>query len=212
MKNILGINLQDLLKEAVKESVGEIVSPKGSENEKLKQKQAAHAMKSFKASKKSKQGIDKDENKTGAPVDEDEEASGLINKKKSSEETPDVDLPAIIGLIDAIRSGRSLKDKDVLKDFKVYFKRLNGNEQLALYAFLTGISKIMLAPEDEDVDKVKKPSSDPYSVQMDREIEKKRKKTGSGSKSSSKKSDDTPIMIGEAQDKTDILRKLRVYR
>tara|TARA_B100002019_G_C21274065_1_gene604125 strand:+ start:2964 stop:3596 length:633 start_codon:yes stop_codon:yes gene_type:complete len=210
MKNILGINLQDLLKEAVKESVGDIVSSKGSDNEKLKQKQAAHAMKSFKAAKKSKQGIDKDEDKTGTAVDEDEDTAGLINKKSSSEETPDVDLPAIIDLIGSIRSGRSLKDKDVLKDFKIYFKRLNGNERLALYAFLTGISKIMLAPESEDLEKVKKPSSDPYSVQMDREIEKK--KSDSDSKSSSKKSDDTPIMIGEAQDKTDILRKLRVYR
>ena len=85
MKNILGINLQDLLKEAVKESVGDIVSPKGSDNEKLKQKQAAHAMKSFKASKKSKQGIDKAEDPTGSAVDEDEDTAGLINKKSSSE-------------------------------------------------------------------------------------------------------------------------------
>jgi len=210
MKNILGINLQDLLKEAVKESVGDIVSSKGSDNEKLKQKQAAHSMKSFKASKKSKQGIDKEEN-SGTAVDEDEGESGLINKKKSSEETPDVDLPAIIDLIGSIRSGRSLKDRDVLKDFKIYFKRLNGNERLALYAFLTGISKIMLAPESEDLDKVKKPSSDPYSVQMDREI-KKKKKPDSDTNSSDKKDDDTPIMIGEAQDKTGILRKLKVYR
>ena len=51
MKNILWINLQDLLKQAVKESVGEI---HGSDNEKLKQKQAAASMKNFHASKKSK--------------------------------------------------------------------------------------------------------------------------------------------------------------
>ncbi len=208
MKNILGINLHELLKEAVRESVGEVV---GSDNEKLKQKQAAAAMKNFHASKKSKQGIDKEEEESGTAVDEDEDTAGLINKKKSASETPDVDLPALIDLIGSIRSGRSLKDKDVLKDFKVYFKRLNGNERLALYAFLTGISKIMLAPEAEDVDKVKKPSSDPYSVKMDREI-KKKKKSDSGKAPGDKKSDDTPIMIGEAQDKTDILRMLKAYR
>lgn len=208
MKNILGINLQELLKEAVKESVGEVV---GSDNEKLKQKQAAASMKNFHASKKSKQGIDKSETNDGNAVDEDENPAGLINKKVTANETPDADLPAIIDLIGSIRSGRSLKDKDVLKDFKIYFKRLNGNERLALYAFLTGISKIMLAPEAEDVQKVKKPSSDPYSVKMDREIEKK-KKSDSGKNKSSKKSDDTPIMIGEAQDKSAIIRRLKSYQ
>ena len=206
MKNILGINLQDLLKEAVKESVGEVV---GSDNEKLKQKQAAASMKNFHASKKSKNNPNKDEENPSAAVDEDEENAGLINKKKSSSATPEVDLPAIIDLIGSIRSGRSLKDKDVMKDFKIYFKRLNGNERLALYAFLTGISKIMLAPEAEDVEKVKKPSSDPYSVKMDREIKKAKKKKPS---SDDKKSDDTPIMIGESQDKSRVIKKLKSYR
>ena len=206
MKNILGINLQDLLKEAVKESVGEVV---GSDNEKLKQKQAAASMKNFHASKKSKNNPNKDEENPSAAVDEDEENAGLINKKKSSSATPEVDLPAIIDLIGSIRSGRSLKDKDVMKDFKIYFKRLNGNERLALYAFLTGISKIMLAPEAEDVEKVKKPSSDPYSVKMDREIKKVKKEKSS---SDNKKSDDTPIMIGESQDKSLVIKKLKSYR
>lgn len=206
MKNILGINLQDLLKEAVKESVGEVV---GSDNEKLKQKQAAASMKNFHASKKSKNNPNKDEENPSAAVDEDEDNAGLINKKKSSSATPEVDLPAIIDLIGSIRSGRSLKDKDVMKDFKIYFKRLNGNERLALYAFLTGISKIMLAPEAEDVEKVKKPSSDPYSVKMDREIKKAKKEKPSGD---DKKSDDTPIMIGESQDKSRVIKKLKSYR
>lgn len=206
MKNILGINLQDLLKEAVKESVGEVV---GSDNEKLKQKKAAASMKNFHASKKSKNNPNKDAENTESAVDEDEEVAGLINKKKSSSATPEVDLPAIIDLIGSIRSGRSLKDKDVMKDFKIYFKRLNGNERLALYAFLTGISKIMLAPEAEDVEKVAKPSSDPYSVKMDREIKKARKDKQSQDK---KDSDDTPIMIGEAQDKSLVIKKLKSYR
>lgn len=206
MKNILGINLEQLLREAVKESVDDVV---GSDNEKIKQKQAAASMKNFHASKKSKSNPNKDEElETSKAVDEDEDSS-LIKTKKSSSETPDVDLPAIIDLIGSIRSGRSLKDKSVLKDFKVYFKRLNGNERLALYAFLTGISKIMLAPESEEVDNVAKPSSDPYSVKMDREIEKTKKVKKS---SSADKSDDTPIMIGESQDKTRVLQKLKSYR
>lgn len=205
MKNILGINLQDLLKEAVEESVSEIV---GSDNEKLKQKQAAAAMKGFHATKKSKKDLDQSEQKPTAAVDEDEGSNGLINKK-SATKTPEVDLPALIDLIGSIRSGRSLKDKDVLKDFKLYFKRLNGNERLALYAFLTGIAKIMLAPENEDVEKVKKPSSDPYSVKMDREIKKSKK---SKKQDTAKDTDDTPIMIGESQDKSRILKKLKAYR
>jgi hypothetical protein len=205
MKNILGINLQDLLKEAVEESVSEIV---GSDNEKLKQKQAAASMKSFHATKKSKKDLDQSEQSPAVTVDEDEGSNGLIDKK-SPVKTPEVDLPALIDLIGNIRSGRSLKDKDVLKDFKLYFKRLNGNERLALYAFLTGIAKIMLAPENEDVEKVKKPSSDPYSVKMDREIKKTKK---SKNQDVAKDSDDTPIMIGESQDKSKILKKLKAYR
>ena len=70
----------------------------------------------------------------------------------------------------------------------------------------------MLAPENEDVDQVKKPSSDPYSVKMDREIKKSKKSKNKGTTSDSGKGEDTPIMIGESQDKTSILRKLKIYR
>ena len=66
----------------------------------------------------------------------------------------------------------------------------------------------MLTPESENAEKVAKPSSDPYSVKMDREI-KKKKKDG---KKSDKKSDDTPIMIGESQDKSLVIKKLKSYR
>ena len=65
----------------------------------------------------------------------------------------------------------------------------------------------MLAPEDAEVDDVEKPSQDPYSVRMDRAVKKSKKQP-----KDKKASDDTPIMIGEAQDKSAIIRRLKSYQ
>ena len=197
MKNLLGIDLDAILSKAVRESVEAALGS----DEKQKQKAAANSMKPFKAKKKSKDDIDATEN-----VDE-EESGGLVSKKKTDEQLPEIDLAAIVELVGSIRAGRSLKDEGALKDLKAYFNRLNGNERTALYAFLTGISKIMRTPDTEEAPEPKTPDASPYSVKIDKISKKVRKATNK--KTSKSAGDESPIIVGEAADKSYVSKVFR---
>lgn len=54
-----------------------------------------------------------------------------------------INLEMVIEKLNQIRSGRSFKDSEILYQMQVYFKQLNENEKLALYAFLKGLSQIV---------------------------------------------------------------------
>jgi hypothetical protein len=194
MKNILGIDLDALLRAAVRESVDAALGS----DEKQKQKAAVHSLKPFKAKKKSHDNVEKN-------VDEDE-AQEPVSKKQTSEELPEIDLNVIVELVGSIRAGRSLKDKGALKDLKLYFNRLNGNERTALYAFLTGISKIMRTPDSEETPEPKTPDDSPYSVKIDKISKKVRAKS---SPSKEEASDDSPIIVGESANKVFVTRTFR---
>ena len=94
--------------------------------------------------------------------------------------------------IDSIRAGKSLKDKEIQKELNDYWARLNGNERIALYAFLSGLDKIMGG--EADGDKLPTPKADPYKVKMKKKKvdPKKGKATGS----------DSPIIVGESANKS----------
>ena len=199
MENLLKLNLEQILRAAVNESVGDL---KQSPSEKTKQKKLAAELKPFKADNKEK----KDEEKHGE-VDEEEDSAPVKKSKTKAEKAPDVDLNAIVELVGSIRAGRSLKDKGALKDLKSYFQQLNGTERMALFAFLTGISKIMRTPDTEEPPEIKTPDDAPYSVKMDRVI-----KTKTVKKSSKPKGEDAPIVVGEVADKSAIKKLLRRNR
>ena len=114
---------------------------------------------------------------------------------------PEIDLNAIVELVGSIRAGRALKDEGALKDLKSYFQRLNGNERTALYAFLTGISKIMRTPDTEEAPEPKTPDDSPYSVKIAK-ISKKVRAKEKTKTSDKPKGDDSPIIVGEAADKS----------
>jgi len=91
--------------------------------------------------------------------------------------TPDdVDLKNILYSINQIRSGRSLKDREVRDNLDDYFNRLSPVERLALSEFLAGLSDVIVdgvpaadaeAPDEEVVMQVTDKSA--------KAIEKKRK-------------------------------------
>ena len=191
MKNkILGFDLDELIKESLTglfETVQEDEST-SSMKEKLKQQSASE-----KASKrKSKQKTDPKERVS-------DEASD--NQKPVSikhEKVPEINAKSIIDKIDKLRSGKSLKDPETKKAFKAYYEKLYGPERIALFAFLSGLAKVMGKQDG----KAKTPHAEPYAIDMAQDktadTGKKKKDQPKGTKeiSSSGKSEN-PIIVGE---------------
>ena len=191
MKEIFGMNLTEILKSAVRESVDAALG-----DEKLKQKKKEDALKDFKApksSKKSSENLDVDEGEDeGSP----EPGQGLKEPVQAKEsELPEITLETVIDLIGAIRAGQSLKEKAVLASLKDYFDRLNGNERVALYAFLTGISKVMGNIDDKEQSgaQVDTPKNDPFKIKMKKDTPKRDDEPPKG--------ESAPIVVGESANK-----------
>ena len=190
MENLLNLNLDQLLKKAVSESL-EGIAPKN--DEKDLQSKKTKELKPFKAAESDETAVDEDE-------------ESVVKKQKPSDKLPEINLSAVVELVGSIRAGRSLKDKGALRDLKEYFRQLNGTERTALFAFLTGISKIMRTPDTEEAPEIKTPDEAPYSVKMDRVVKAKKVEKSSGSKPSG---EDSPIVVGEAADKSN--HKSKIY-
>lgn len=77
-----------------------------------------------------------------------------------------VELEDVIDKLNIIRSGKSLKDEDVLASMKKYLDELDAAEKTALFSFLKGISEVMTAGVEGD--KAYEPSDSPAKVKMDK--------------------------------------------
>jgi hypothetical protein len=94
------------------------------------------------------------------PVNEDKQVSlKNVSSFTADMKLGNINLEMVIEKLNQIRSGRSFKDSEILYQMQVYFKQLNDNEKLALYAFLKGLSQIVTgtipgdaAAEPEDTD------------------------------------------------------------
>jgi len=128
--------------------------------------------------------------------------------KVKPEKIPDIDAKAIRTKIDNIRAGRSLKQKDVSNALDSYFQKLNGPERVALFAFLTGLEKIL----GQASKKAKPPHVEPYNIDMEQDAEVKsgkKKSLPQGTKElSNDKKSETPIIVGETADTRSIRAKL----
>jgi hypothetical protein len=76
------------------------------------------------------------ERKASATV---EAAAEEIASKKGK----DVDVSDVIDQLNALRSGKSLKDPVVKKNFEEYFMSLKDSERVALLVFLKGIGQVL---------------------------------------------------------------------
>ena len=203
-KKLLGFNLDELISSSLdslfeskytnlpEEELGELTN-QAAMSDKLKKHKARF-------SKKGKS----DEGDVG-----DEAAENTTKTVKvKPEKIPDIDAKAIRTKIDNIRAGRSLKQKDVRSALDAYFQKLNGPERVALFAFLTGLEKIL----GQASKKAKPPHVDPYNIDMeqDQEVEGgKKKELPQGTKELSKnKKSETPIIVGERADVNAIKAKL----
>jgi hypothetical protein len=176
-QRILGIDIDEIVKKVLVETFS---------NEKDTQNTKAEELKDFKA-KKQKQ--EKDENQVSA-VDEVEKVS-----VKASE---------VVSLFNRMRSGKSLKDKEVRKNFQAYFDSLSGSERLALFSFSKAVADIISGSADEK-EAADQEQPEDFGVEVtksdDKEKKKKTKKV--------KKDDSSPIVVGEAANKS---RELGILR
>ena len=199
---ILGLDLDRLIQESIRGLLEGEDATQEDMKEKLRQQKSI-------ASKKKRQKVYS--GKEGDAGDEGPEEGIRPEKpvKLKHEKIPDINPKALKDKIDNIRAGKSLKDAETYGALKSYFEKLNGPERVALYAFLTGLEKILGQQDDN----AKPPHAQPYSIDMeqDKEVETGKKpapqKKGSKEVSSTKNSE-TPIVVGERADTRSIKSKL----
>lgn len=196
-KKLLGFDLDELLNESLAH-LFEVSADESTANmkEKLAQEEA-------KAKAKHRKNVYSKKDKENAG-DEGEEAPSKPVKIKQ-EKLPDINAQAIADKLNAIRAGKSLKDKDTMSSLKTYFEKLNGPERIALFAFLAGLEKV-LSDGSKDV---KTPHSKPFNIDMDQEKPTEKKVQPAGTKDPSiNDSAETPIVVGERADTRSIKAKL----
>ena len=207
-KKLLGIDLDELINESLKGLLFEVAEDESTENMKEKLKQQNQ----IKNAKKRKERPSKENSKGDASDEGDEAIAPEKPVKIKHEKVPEVNAQSIADKINELRAGKSLKDKETIGALKAYFEKLNGPERIALFAFLSGLCKVL---GDQKGD-VKTPHSKPFSIDMDqnKDVEtgkKDVKPQGTKDLSASKKSD-TPIVVGESADKRHILNVVKSNR
>lgn len=203
-KKLLGFDLNELISSSLDSLFESKYSglPEEELGELTNQANMAAKLKTHKArfSKKGK------ESKGDAGDEADENSTKTVKVKP--EKIPDIDAKAIRNKIDNIRAGRSLKQKDVKNALDSYFQKLNGPERVALFAFLTGLEKIL----GQASQKAKPPHVEPYNIDMEQDQEAgggKKKALPQGTKALSKnKKSENPIVVGERADVRSIKAKL----
>lgn len=215
-------NLEKLINESVAQSIKETFGQNLS-HEKLVQDLTSSEIEDLqlKASRKKSKDSDEDmEEQEDVNVDiniKDKKKEPNKAKVKVVDELPQkLDVADIAKTLNIIRSGKSLKDPEVYERFTQYYGSLSAPEKIALKGFMDGLAQV-IAGNVEGTDAAE-PSKPPYNVKMDAEpIQKGSPKAGTEklNKTISKVSrnvpsgTDSPIIVGEHADKSNLLRILR---
>ena len=199
---LLGFDLDELIKASLSGLFeGADDEPQSNYTEKIKQAATAQ-----RAAERKKAYSKKEEGDTG---DEAEEVKAAEPVKVKQEKLPEVTAEAIADKINTIRSGKSLKEDETMSALKSYFEKLNGPERIALFAFLSGLEKV-LGDGSKDV---KTPHAAPFNIDMEQEKPKEQERKPEGSKEPSKgEEDETPIIVGESANKSNILKVIKSNR
>lgn len=208
-KKLLGLDLDELINESLKGLLFEVSEDESTANMKEKLKQQEKMKTSADRKSRMKKSA---ENSTG---DEGEEITPSKPVKLKHEKVPEVNAQSIADKINELRAGKSLKDKETMSALTLYFEKLNGPERIALFAFLSGLVKVLGELKGD----VKTPHSKPFSIDMAQDDNVNTDKKGDvkaqapGSKAVSRtKSSETPIVVGESADKKHILNVINRNR
>ena len=191
--------------------------------EKRRQRAAAKAVRELeanddKASRVAEQDSDKEAE--GDP-DKSKDISGEVPSaevaRPSEEKVVKADMKDIIRTLNVMRSGRSTKDPAVKKALKTYIDGLTTGEQQSLFVFLSGLSQMMVgdasgaeATDPQQVGIKTKPADAEDEKGQEGSVSVEKKKATK--KKSDKDGQETPIVVGEAADKSrelSILNKIR---
>lgn len=112
---------------------------------------------------------------------EKEQVEQKEEKKDEKLQPGHVTIEDIITELNTIRSGKSLKNPDIMSKMNDYYENLDENERVTLYAFLKGISQVLIgmeadaATDNDDIDPGMKiePTSEPQQKQTKTVVTKK---------------------------------------
>lgn len=200
-------DLEAYLIHLVREATGEAMVTTGRE-ERQRQDDMDKLTKEFEK-KGSKDEVDEAEE--GEPsADEKEESAEEVPsadvKKPSEEKVARASLKDIIKTLNIMRSGRSTKDPEVRRALKSYVDALTTGEQQSLYAFLSGLSEMMVGGETG------KEATDPHGlglktkpIEGDDDAPKPKVSVSVKEKEGTP---EAPIVVGEHADKSKELSRL----
>ena len=209
-KKLLGLDLDQLINESLKGLLFEVAEDESTANMKEKLNQQEKMKKSSDRKARMKKSA------KGETGDEGEEITPSKPVKIKHEKVPEVNAQSIADKINELRAGKSLKDKETMTALKSYFEKLNGPERIALFAFLSGLVKVLGELKGD----VKTPHSKPFSIDMaqDKNVHTPEEDTkvssqpkGTKEISSTRKSE-TPIVVGESANKKHILNVIKRNR
>lgn len=98
------------------------------------------------------------------PEDREEPRDDLDQLRAKKVDTENIDFIDVVDQLNRVRSGHSLKDRDIRAEMEKYFEGLSKAEQIALYSYLQGLSDILVARGAGEA--VTDPSDPPWLVQM----------------------------------------------
>lgn len=215
-------NLDVLIKretmKALRETMGGFMDTDDqSESERQKQKQQAKAINNRGLKKGVAEEVEEADEEDKSPDDTRREdrtggkgtADSAKLKTPSGKTLKNVTIGSVIDKLNALRGGRSLKDKDVQRSFKQYFESLTDRERQSMLVFLTGIAQILAgtkqgkeAIDPGDVGLRIKGKTDAKSQNLNKKL------------SPEKKTDEQPIVVGESRRRirSGMKKAIRTYR
>ena len=134
--------------------------------------------------------------------DEPEQEKKSVKTKSDKQELVDVTVDDVVDKLNMMRSGQSANKKEVRGNLDEYFKSLSMGERQSLYVFLDALNQILTAGVDGE---------EAPEPQGDKGIKFKATKVADPSPEAKEK-EDSIIVVGESQNKSDILRKLQELR
>jgi hypothetical protein len=132
---------QDVVAEEERQRQIELYKKMQEQEEEVEEKEEEEEVEEEPAAEKPKAAAKPEEDAEKDPMQRPSAADRAPEKPKTPDE---VDLKNILYSINQIRSGRSLKDREVRDNLDDYFNRLSPVERLALSEFLEGLSDVIV--------------------------------------------------------------------
>lgn len=135
-------------------------------------------------------------------ADSEEEKPDDVKTEKPKKELVDITIDDVVDKLNMMRSGQSANKKEVKGNLDEYFKSLSMGERQSLYVFLDALNQILTAGVDGE---------EAPEPQGDKGIKFKATRAAAPTPAEKEKPDSI-IVVGESQNKTEVLRKLRELR